>query len=138
MDIIKGIGKQLTKISPDKTIYRENQPQGFKESSFYVYEISSTDSPEINIYEMRKHRFCVVFFPKSDKDVNKQIEEMRNILLDNFLVIEGLNLRLLERKCEPIDGALNFTFRLRYRGKYEQESTPMKTLEQQGGTINGS
>ncbi|WP_251855329.1 phage tail terminator family protein [Enterococcus italicus] len=138
MDIIKGIGKQLAKIVSGAVIYRENQPQGFKEPSFYVYEISTLAKDEITNYEMRTHRFCVVYFPDSKKDVNKQIDAMRDTLLDNFLVIDDVNLKLYERKCEPIDGALNFTFKVRYRGKYEQEATPMNALNQKGGLLNGS
>nr|DAP21901.1 MAG TPA: tail completion protein [Caudoviricetes sp.] len=137
MDIIKGIGKQLAKILDKPTIYRENQPQGFKEPSFYVYEISTLSKDEITNYEMRTHRFCVVYFPDSKKDVNKQLDTMRDTLLDNFLVIDDVNLKLYERKCEPIDGTLNFTFKVRYRGKYEQTDTPMNALSQKGGLLNG-
>lgn len=137
MDIIKGIGKQLAKIVSGAVIYRENQPQGFKEPSFYVYEISTLSKDEISDYEMRTHRFCVVYFPKIDKDINKQLDTMRDTLLDNFLVIDDVNLKLYERKCEPIDGALNFTFKVRYRGKYEQPNTPMNALSQKGGLLNG-
>lgn len=81
--------------------------------------------------------YCVVYFPKTDKDINKQLDTMRDTLLDNFLVIDDVNLKLYERKCEPIDGALNFTFKVRYRGKYEQPDTPMNALSQKGGLING-
>ncbi|MDN6030169.1 MAG: hypothetical protein L0I48_05380 [Lactococcus plantarum] len=138
MDIITGIGKQLSKIIPGINIYRENQPQGFKEPSFYVYEISTQSKDELTNYEMRMHRFCAVYFPKTDKNVNKQLATMRNTLLDNFLVIDDVNLKLYERKCEPIDGALNFTFKVRYRGQYVQESTPMNVLEQKGEIVNGN
>ena len=129
MDIIKGIGKQLSKIVSGAVIYRENQPQGFKEPSFYVDEITD--------YEMRTHRFCVVYFPKIDKDINKQLDTMRDTLLDNFFVIDDVNLKLYERKCEPIDGVLNFTFKVRYRGRYEQSNTQMNALSQKGGLLNG-
>ena len=53
------------------------------------------------------------------------------------LVIDDVNLKLYERKCEPIDGALNFTFKVRYRGQYVQELTPMNALEQKGEIVNG-
>ena len=137
MDIIKGIGKQLAKIVSGTTIYRENQPQGFKEPSFYVYEISTLSKDGITGYEMRSHRFCVVYFPKTDKDINKQLDTMRDTLLDNFLVIDDVNLKLYERKCEPIDGVLNFTFKVRYHGRYEQPNTSMNALNQKGGLLNG-
>lgn len=137
MDIIKGIGKQLAKIVSGAVIYRENQPQGFKEPSFYVYEISTLSKDEITNYEMRTHRFCVVYFPKTDKDINKQLDTMRDTLLDNFFVIDDVNLKLYDRKCESIDGVLNFTFKVRYRGKYEQADTPMNALNQKGGLLNG-
>lgn len=129
MDIIKGIGKQLAKILVKPTIYRENQPQSFQEPSFYVYEISTLIKDEIANYELRTHRFCVVYFPDSKKDVNKQLDAMRDTLLDNFLVIDDVNLKLYERKCEINDGALNFTFKVRYRIERTQDETDMQKIQ---------
>lgn len=135
MDIMTAIGKALKMAIPDiKKIYREKTEQGFISHSFYVYPIMERATAEIGSYEMRRLSYCVVYFPdESKRNINQQLDEMRARLLDNVTHLPGVNLRLLDREAEPVDGALNFTFSVRYRGLYEQEYNPMTSLTQKGG-----
>lgn len=135
MDIMTAIGNALKVAIPDiKRIYREKTEQGFVGHSFYVYPIFERAAAEIGDYEMRRLSYCVVYFPdESKRNINRQLDEMRARLLDNVTHLPGVNLRLLDREAEPVDGALNYTFSVRYRGIYEQEYNPMTSLTQRGG-----
>lgn len=138
MDIMTAIGNALKVAIPDiKRIYREKTEQGFTGHSFYVYPIMERATAEIGNYEMRRLSYCVVYFPDERKrNINQQLDEMRARLLDNVTHLPEVNLRLLDREAEPVDGALNFTFSVRYRGVYEQERIPMTSLTQKGGVAN--
>lgn len=135
MDIMTAIGNALKVAIPDiKRIYREKTEQGFVGHSFYVYPIMERATAELENYEMRRLSYCVVYFPdESKRNINQQLDEMRARLLDNVTHLPEVNLRLLDREVEPVDGALNFTFSVRYRGLYEQERIPMTSLTQKGG-----
>lgn len=138
MDIMTAIGKALKVAIPDiKKIYREKTEQGFIGHSFYVYPIMERATAEIGNYEMRRLSYCVVYFPdESKRNINQQLDEMRAQLMASFTHLPEVNLRLLDREVTPVDGALNFTFSVRYRGLYEQERTPMTSLTQKGGVAN--
>ena len=141
MDIMTAIGNALKVAIPDiKRIYREKTEQGFVGHSFYVYPIMERATAELENYEMRRLSYCVVYFPdESKRNINQQLDEMRARLLDNVTHLPEVNLRLLDREVEPVDGALNFTFSVRYRGLYEQEHIPMTSLAQKGGVAeNGN
>ena len=141
MDIMTAIGKALKVAIPDiKKIYREKTEQGFVGHSFYVYPITERATAEIGNYEMRRLSYCVVYFPdESKRNINQQLDEMRARLLDAVTHLPEVNLRLLDREAEPVDGALNFTFSVRYRGIYEQDKNPMTSLTQKGGVAeNGN
>ncbi|CAI3286175.1 hypothetical protein CIRMBP1310_01239 [Enterococcus cecorum] len=140
MDIMTAIGYALKKAVPDiKKIYREKTEQGFVGHSFYVYPIFERAAAEISNYEMRRLSYCVVYFPdESKRNVNEQLDIMRARLMASFTHLPEVNLRLLEREATPVDGALNFTFSVRYRGLYTQAETSMATLTQRGGVANGN
>lgn len=141
MDIMTAIGNALKMAIPDiKKIYREKTEQGFVGHSFYVYPIFERAAAEISNYEMRRLSYCVVYFPdESKRNVNEQLDTMRAQLMASFTHLPEVNLRLLDREATPVDGALNFTFSVRYRGLYEQERTPMTSLTQKGGVAeNGN
>lgn len=138
MDIMIAIGKTLKAIAPNiKKIYREQTDQGFVGHSFYVYPIREQAAPEISQYEMRRLSYCVVYFPDDTRqDVNVQLDNMRKLLMDNLTHLTEVKLRLLNREATVIDGALNFTFDIRYRGVYTQTDTPMSTLTSRGGVVD--
>ncbi|WP_270786774.1 phage tail terminator family protein [Enterococcus lactis] len=140
MDVTLAIANQLAKIFPDSTIYREQQEQGFKEPSFYIYEISAGSSGELMSYESRKHLYFVMWFPDSNQDdpgKKEQCEKMREKLLDEFQRLDELSIGLLDKEAKIIEDALQFTFKLKYR-VVPQDSTPkISGLEQQGGLKRG-
>ncbi|WP_368251393.1 DUF6838 family protein [Enterococcus sp. 2201sp1_2201st1_B8_2201SCRN_220225] len=140
MDITAAIANQLLKIEPEATIYREQQEQSFVEPSFYVYEITATGVGEVNSYEMRKHTFCVMWIPDSRLDnpgPREQCEIMREKLLDEFQRLDNLSIGVFGKEAKTVDGALQFTFRMRYRVTPEDETPKLESLKQNGGLKNG-
>ena len=140
MDITAAIANQLLKIEPEATIYREQQEQSFVEPSFYVYEITATGDGEVSSYEMRKYTFCVMWFPDSrldDPGPREQCEIMREKLLDEFQRLDELSIGVFGKEAKTVDGALQFTFRMRYRVTPEDETPKLESLKQNGGLKNG-
>ena len=140
MDITLAIADQLEMIVPDATIYRENQEQGFKEPSFYVYEINATSQEEIMEQQMRNHMYCIVWFPDSSLDdpgKKEQCERMRSTLLDEFLFIDGLSLKPMNREASIEQDVLNFTFKVRFKVREESTSENIRSLEINGGLKDG-
>lgn len=140
MDITAAIANQLLKIEPEATIYREQQEQSFDEPSFYVYEITATGDSEVNRYEMRKHTFCIMWFPDSplnDPGPREQCEIMREKLLDEFQRLDELSIGVFGKEAKMVDGALQLTFRMRYRAVPNDETPKLETLNQQGGLKRG-
>lgn len=140
MDITAAIANQLLKIVPGATIYREQQEQSFVEPSFYVYEITATGDGEVNSYEMRKHTFCIMWFPDSridDPGPREQCEIMREKLFDEFQRLDDLSIGVFGKEAKTVDGTLQFTFRMRYRVTPEDETPKLESLKQNGGLKNG-
>lgn len=140
MDVTLAIANQLAKIVPDATIYREQQEQSFDEPSFYVYEINATSKGELMSYEARKHLYCVMWFPDSKQDdpgEKEQCEIMRSLLLDEFQRLDELSLAILDKEAKINDGALQLTFKLRYRVGLQDNKPKLDGLEQQGGLKRG-
>lgn len=136
MDITNAIANELTKIVPDATIVREKVEQGFEEPSFYIYEINADAKDELMHQEMRKHLYCVMWFPDSKQDdpgVKEQCEMMRNKLLDGLSFLSDLSIKLLDREAKIEQDALNFTFKLRYKVRKEDTTPKLESLEQTGG-----
>lgn len=140
MDVTLSIANQLAKIVPDATIYREQQEQSFDEPSFYVYEVNTSSSGELMSYEVRKHLYCVMWFPDSKQDSpgkKEQCENMRSLLLDEFQRLDELSLAILDKEAKINDGALQLTFKLRYRVTLKDTTPKVDSLEQQGGLKRG-
>jgi len=140
MDITAAIADQLEAIVPDATIYIENRPQGFDEPAFYIYEIKAYSADQLMDYQFRKHLYCVMYFPDAtlkDPGVREQCESMRGKLMDEFLTIDGLSLKLLDREAAVNDGTLQFTFKLSFRVVRTDDNPSMQKLETEGGLKNG-
>lgn len=140
IDVTLAIANELSKIVPDAVIYRENQEQGFQEPSFYIYEIMADSKGELMSYENRKHLYCVMWFPDTTTDdpgVKEQCEKMRSKLLDEFNRLDGLSVGLLNREAKIESGTLNFTFKIRYRVAFDNETSKIDSFEQKGGLKSG-
>lgn len=87
MTIIERIADELARISPNTTIYTENQPNGFDEPCFFIGRAgSTTQKPELFDYEVRKMPFQVVYFPP-EENANEALDEMEALLMDNLTVL---------------------------------------------------
>ena len=87
MTIIERIADELARISPDTTIYTENQPNGFEEPCFFIGRAGNTTlKPELFDYEVRKMPFQVVYFPP-EENANEALDEMEALLMDNLTVL---------------------------------------------------
>lgn len=87
MTIIERIADELAHISPNTTIYTENQPNGFEEPCFFIGRAGNTTlKPELFDYEVRKMPFQVVYFPL-EENANEALDEMETLLMDNLTVL---------------------------------------------------
>lgn len=87
MTIIERIADELARISPNTTIYTENQPNGFDEPCFFIGRAgNTTQKPELFDYEVRKLPFQVVYFPP-EENANEALDEMEALLMDNLTVL---------------------------------------------------
>ena len=87
MTIIERIADELARISPETTIYTENQPSGFDEPCFFICRAGNTTlKPELFDYEVRKMPFQVVYFPP-EENANEALDEMEALLMDNLTVL---------------------------------------------------
>lgn len=140
MSITLAIANQIDRIVPNATIYIEKIEQMFEEPSFYVYEINTTSKDEIMDQQTRKHMYCVTFFPDSKNEtigIKEQCENMRNKLLDEFLFLDDLSIKLLDREAKTGQEELVFTFVVKYRVRKVETVSKIQTLEQTGGLKRG-
>lgn len=87
MTIIERIADELARISPNTTIYTENQPNGFDEPCFFIGRAGNTTlKPELFDYEVRKLPYQVVYFPP-EENANEALDEMETLLMDNLTVL---------------------------------------------------
>lgn len=87
MTIIERIADELALISPETTIYTENQPSGFDEPCFFISRAGNAVlNPELFDYETRKIPFQIVYFPP-EKNANEALYEMEVLLMDNLTVL---------------------------------------------------
>lgn len=87
MTIIERIADELAHISPNTTIYTENQPNGFEEPCFFIGRAGNTTlKPELFDYEVRKMPFQIVYFPP-EENANEALDEMEALLMDNLTVL---------------------------------------------------
>ena len=87
MTIIERIADELARISPETTIYTENQPNGFDEPCFFISRAGNAVlKPELFDYETRKIPFQIVYFPP-EKNANEALDEMETLLMDNLTVL---------------------------------------------------
>lgn len=87
MTIIERIADELARISPNTTIYTENQPNGFDEPCFFIGRAGNTSQkPELFDYEVRKIPYQVVYFPP-EKNANEALNEMETLLMDNLTML---------------------------------------------------
>ena len=130
MTIIERIADELARISPNTTIYTENQPNGFDEPCFFIGRAgNATLKPELFDYEVRKIPFQVVYFPP-EENANEALDEMETLLMDNLTVLPDFAyLRNREFSVDTNEHTLTYDFDLVLRMYKPDLSLKQRSLD---------
>lgn len=130
MTIIERIADELARISPETTIYTENQPNGFDEPCFFIGRAgNATLKPELFDYETRKIPFQIVYFP-SEENANEALDEMETLLMDNLTVLPDFAyLRNREFSVDTNEHTLTCDFDLVLRMYKPDSSLKQRSLD---------
>lgn len=130
MTIIERIADELARISPNTTIYTENQPNGFDEPCFFIGRAGNTTlKPELFDYEVRKMPFQVVYFPP-EENANEALDEMEALLMDNLTVLPDFAyLRDREFSVDTNEHTLTYNFDLVLRMYKPDLSLKQRSLD---------
>ena len=130
MTIIERIADELARISPNTTIYTENQPNGFDEPCFFIGRAGNTTlKPELFDYEVRKMPFQVVYFPP-EENANEALDEMETLLMDNRTVLPDFAyLRNREFSVDTNEHTLTYDFDLVLRMYKPDLSLKQRSLD---------
>ena len=130
MTIIERIADELARISPETTIYTENQPNGFDEPCFFIGRAgNATLKPELFDYEVRKMSFQVVYFPP-EENANEALDEMEALLMDNLTVLPDFAyLRNREFSVDTNEHTLTYDFDLVLRMYKPDTSLKQRSLD---------
>ena len=130
MTIIERIANELARISPETTIYTENQPNGFDEPCFFIGRAGNTTlKPELFDYEVRKMPFQVVYFPP-EENANEALDEMETLLMDNLTVLPDFAyLRNREFSVDTNEHTLTYDFDLVLRMYKPDLSLKQRSLD---------
>ena len=135
MTIIERIADELARISPNTTIYTENQPNGFEEPCFFIGRAGNTTlKPELFDYEVRKMPFQVVYFPP-EENANEALDEMEALLMDNLTVLPDFAyLRNREFSVDTNEHTLTYDFDLVLRMYKPDLSLKQRSLDLNANT----
>ena len=138
MTIIERIADELARISPNATIYTENQPNGFDEPCFFIGRAGNTTlKPELFDYEVRKMPFQVVYFPQ-EENANESLDEMEALLMDNLTVLSDFAyLRNREFNIDTNEHTLTCEFDLVLR-MYKPDFSPKQRSLDLNARTNGN
>ena len=130
MTIIERIADELARISPETTIYTENQPNGFDEPCFFIGRAgNATLKPELFDYETRKIPFQIVYFPP-EENANEALDEMEALLMDNLTVLPDFAyLRNRELSVDTNEHTLTYDFDLVLRMYKPDLSLKQRSLD---------
>lgn len=130
MTIIERIADELARISPNTTIYTENQPNGFDEPCFFIGRAGNTTlKPELFDYEVRKLPYQVVYFPP-EENANEALDEMEALLMDNLTVLTDFAyLRNREFSVDTNEHTLTYDFDLVLRMYKPDLSLKQRSLD---------
>ena len=130
MTIIERIANELARLSPNTTIYTENQPNGFEEPCFFIGRAGNTTlKTELFDYEVRKMPFQVVYFPP-EENANEALDEMETLLMDNLTVLPDFAyLRNREFSVDTNEHTLTYDFDLVLRMYKPDLSLKQRSLD---------
>lgn len=130
MTIIERIADELARISPETTIYTENQPSGFDEPCFFIGRAGDAVlKPELFDYETRKIPFQIVYFPP-EENANEVLDKMEALLMDNLTVLPDFAyLRNREFSVDTNEHTLTYDFDLALRMHKPDSSLKQRSLD---------
>lgn len=131
--IVSLIAKELKKIYPDITIYRNNQKGGFKEPSFFVHKIGTSASPNLFEIQNRTYSYQIVYFPPTE-NVAQDLESVESRLLDDLTVLADFA-TLRNRQFKTTDeNNLLITFDVSFRAYRKSDEEKQEKMMFDGGT----
>lgn len=126
--MINEIADKLASIfGEDTVIYAENQPDGFKEPSFYVHKVLTSTTHELAGYQAKTDSYQIIFFA-GDENPNQKMIEVEEQLVANFDYVG--NYLAVNRSFTPsaTERTLDFQFELKGRVYNTDDGEKMKRL----------
>lgn len=126
--MITEIADKLASIfGEDTVIYAENQPDGFKEPSFYVHKVLTSTTHELAGYQAKTDSYQIIFFA-GDENPNQKMIEVEEQLVANFDYVG--NYLAVNRSFTPnsTERTLDFQFDLKGRVYNTDDGEKMKRL----------
>lgn len=126
--MINEIADKLALIfGEDTVIYAENQPNGFKEPSFYVQKVLTSATHELAGYQAKTDSYQIIFFAGDDNPNQKMIDVEEQLVAEFDYVGRFL---VVNRSFTPnaTERTLDFQFDLKGRVYNTDEGDKMKRL----------
>lgn len=126
--MISEIADKLASIfGEDAVIYAENQPDGFKEPSFYVHKVLTSTTHELAGYQAKTDSYQIIFFA-GDENPNQKMIEVEERLVAEFDYVG--HFLAVNRSFTPnaTERTLDFQFDLKGRVYNTDDGEKMKRL----------
>lgn len=126
--MINEIADKLALIfGEDTVVYAENQPNGFKEPSFYVNKVLTSATHELAGYQAKTDSYQIIFFAGDDNPNQKMIDVEEQLVASFDYVGSFL---AVNRSFTPnaAERTLDFQFDLKGRVYNTDEGEKMKRL----------
>lgn len=138
MNLTELVVDELARIFPDVTIYTEKQSSGFKEPSFYVSRIPTTQiKPALFDIQERTYSYQIVYFASPDQP-NADMERVQDLLSDNFTTLaDQATVKNREFKPDTVEHTVIFMFDVWFR-MMKPKSEMMKGDIKVNGRIQGN
>lgn len=108
-DLITGLSRTLYDNFDGVTIYVDNVEQGFETPSFFVYLVSSFESPLLGNRAKRVCLFDIHYFPKTEKNEELQgVASKLYVILRQIKLLNGDSINGFKLEHEIDDGVLHF------------------------------
>ena len=133
MTIVERIGKRISEIFPDVTIYSEKQKSGFQVPSFYISKIMTVTKSRFFDIQDRSLSYSITYFANPDRP-NADMEEVEQKLLNNFTRLDDYaTVRNRETTINQDDETLVMSFDLRLEMYPVQDGGKLERIEFNGG-----
>lgn len=126
--MISEIADKLASIfGEDTVIYAENQPDGFKEPSFYVHKALTSTTHELAGYQAKTDSYQIIFFA-GDENPNQKMIEVEEQLVANFDYVGNYLAVNRSFTHNATERTLDFQFDLKGRVYNTDDGEKMKRL----------